>query len=493
MHKTGMAVRGLIVAATVLLFMHLLSRDYFVESLQLREQQVLARSSAESFLGVYFQKERIGFVRNYFSVLDDDTVSLEQEAFLQLNILGETHPVQMNGTAILSQNYLLRSFTFQIKAPFYTSNIKGKVAGTDISLTIFTGKDEIHNVIHLKDPPFFSTNRRAYLLRENMQPGQKVKVPYFDPISLSAQDTVVKYKGRQKTLINKRVYNLHRFEEVFSGVVVNSWLNDEGEVIKEESPAGFVFLAEPEFKAKNLEKPVREILSAVSVQVEGQISSLDDLNNLRLRIDLPDPELFELGLDRQSRDGNIVTITKERIDSAAELCADEAQYLSPTPYVQSQHAKIKAVIDNLSLEGLTGIAKVRAIARWVFENIEKRPVLGVPDAVSVLASRRGDCNEHAALFAALARNAGIPTRLVAGVTYHEGAFYYHAWNEICAGGRWISLDTTKNQLPADVSHVKFIEGEIAEQVKIGALLGHLKINLIDQPPTAGAEAESEQQ
>jgi len=480
MRKTGIAVRVLIIAATVLLFMHLLSRDYFVKTLQLHEQEVLARSSAESFLGVYFRKEHIGFVRNYFSVLDNKAVSLEQEASLQLNILGETHPVRMNGTAILSRNYLLQSFTFQIKAPFYMSNIEGRVEGTDIQLSISTGKETIHDVIHLKSPPFFSTNRRPYLLRENLQPGDKVKVPYFDPISLAGQDTVVTYRGRQKTLINGRVYNLHKFEELFSGVVVDTWLNDGGEVVKEESPAGFVFLAEPEFKARNIEKPVHEILSAVSVPIKGRIKNIDNLEKLRLRIDLPDPELFDLNGERQVWDGSVVTITRERIDSDAELCSGEEQHLSPTSYIQAQHAKIRAVVEQLGLEGLTGIAKVRKIARWVFDNIEKRPVLGVPDALSVLASKTGDCNEHAALFAALARNAGIPTKVAAGVIYHQGAFYYHAWNEICAGGRWITVDTTKNQFPADVSHVKFIEGEIAEQIKIGALLGQLKISLIDQ-------------
>jgi len=92
----------------------------------------------------------------------------------------------------------------------------------------------------------------------------------------------------------------------------------------------------------------------------------------------------------------------------------------------------------------------------------------------------GDCNEHAALFAALARNATIPTRIVAGVTFHEGAFYYHAWNEVCLDDQWYSLDTTKDQFPADLSHIKFVEGETSEQIKIGALLGKLKIELIDE-------------
>jgi transglutaminase-like putative cysteine protease len=123
--------------------------------------------------------------------------------------------------------------------------------------------------------------------------------------------------------------------------------------------------------------------------------------------------------------------------------------------------------------------KVKVLASWVYENLEKKPVLGLPDAVSTLENLRGDCNEHSALFAALARNAQIPTRIAAGVTLHQGAFYYHAWNEVCIGGSWISLDTTLNQLPADLGHLKFVEGETKEQVRIGALLGKLKIEVLE--------------
>ena len=104
--------------------------------------------------------------------------------------------------------------------------------------------------------------------------------------------------------------------------------------------------------------------------------------------------------------------------------------------------------------------------------------MSIPDAVTTLHTRVGDCNEHAALFAALSRSVSIPARIAAGVTYHDGKFYYHAWNEICIDGKWISLDTTSNQFPADLTHIKFVEGETIEQVKIGALLGTLTIEIL---------------
>ena len=36
------------------------------------------------------------------------------------------------------------------------------------------------------------------------------------------------------------------------------------------------------------------------------------------------------------------------------------------------------------------------------------------------------------------------------------------------------------QLPADLSHIKFIEGELQEQIKIGALINNLQIEPLHQ-------------
>ena len=121
----------------------------------------------------------------------------------------------------------------------------------------------------------------------------------------------------------------------------------------------------------------------------------------------------------------------------------------------------------------------------MYNELEKRPVIGIPDALTTLKSRIGDCNEHASLYAALSRAAGIPTKIVAGVVFHKDAFYYHAWNEVCLSGQWISLDTTTGQLPADLSHIKFVEGELREQIQIGSLLGTLEI----EPLSSSNEGE----
>lgn len=464
----------------VILFGALLKRDYFIKTIDVREDQVIKRGREESFAGIYFQKERIGFVRNRLTESGSDEYVLYQDAFMYLNILNESYPVDMRVKATLTRGMLLKDFVFHFTSPFYKMDAEGKVEGRVVNFSLTTGKETISDTIRLEKQPFLSTNRRSYLLKQGLQPGDKLKIPYFDPFSLSGKDTVMEYKGQEKILINKRVYNLHHFVETFSGIRINSWLDDEGKVIKEESPAGFVFIAEPEFKAKDIKVKGKEILSSVSVPIIGGSLDLTGRTSIRYKLTLPESTDFDLDKDRQSFEGDILTIQQKALPGPnAAACTGFPEELASTPYIQTKNKRITDLTQAEAGEETNDLSRVKVLAEWVFENLEKRPVLGIPDALSTLSTRMGDCNEHAALFAALARNVGIPTRIASGVTFFEGAFYYHAWNEVCLDDNWYSIDTTKNQFPADLSHIKFVDGETDKQVKIAALLGKLKIEIVD--------------
>ncbi|MFO7761203.1 MAG: transglutaminase domain-containing protein [Thermodesulfobacteriota bacterium] len=468
-------------------------------SLQVEEAKVLARAKEESFLGVYFQDERIGFVRNRFTDTEKGDIHLRQEAYFVLNILDRKHPVKLEGEALLTSGYLLKGFSFRLDSIFYRTTIEGEVDGKNLHLEINTGKDTISRSLQMNSPPFISTNRRAYLLAESLEQGDKIRIPYFDPFTLSLQNTTVTYQGREKVVVNGRVRNLHRFRESFAGIRVNSWLDDKGDVVKEESSAGFTFIAEPEFQAKDIKKADTELLSSVSAPLIGKMPDLEDSTLIRYRLHLPEEVGFNLQGGRQfftvpsagygkaddessiQPDTVVLTIKKESIPGKdASACKDKKKYLQATPYIQSDHSKIREqAVKIISAEQQAPVDQVKTLTGWVYHYLDKKPVIGIPDAVTTLAAGKGDCNEHAVLFAALARSMGIPARIASGVTFQNGAFYYHAWNEVCLDQRWLSLDSTKNQVPADLSHIKFIQGGLEEQVKIGSLLGRLKIEVLD--------------
>jgi transglutaminase-like putative cysteine protease len=95
-------------------------------------------------------------------------------------------------------------------------------------------------------------------------------------------------------------------------------------------------------------------------------------------------------------------------------------------------------------------------------------------ATDVLQTKRGDCNEHTTLYTALSRAAGIPTRISVGLVYEKGFFYYHAWPEIFSG-RWIAIDPTLGQFPADASHIRLLTGGIDKQSRILSVVGKIKV------------------
>lgn len=88
------------------------------------------------------------------------------------------------------------------------------------------------------------------------------------------------------------------------------------------------------------------------------------------------------------------------------------------------------------------------IARGVSLRIrDKRPGTDEVDPTAILASGRGSCRAHAALFAAIAAAAGIDARTVIGLVVAEGRLYPHAWVEVRVGSAWFAADPTEGAAP----------------------------------------------
>jgi hypothetical protein len=142
--------------------------------------------------------------------------------------------------------------------------------------------------------------------------------------------------------------------------------------------------------------------------------------------------------------------------------------------------------------------RAEALTRYVNALLEKKPTISLPSAREVLRTKVGDCNEHTALYVAMARALGIPARIAVGLVFvrgAQGAFYYHAWPEVYidAGrgrGYWLPVDPTFNQFPADTTHLRLARGGLDKQAAILPLIGRLRMTVLemDIDPASGAVA-----
>ncbi len=473
--------RLIITAIWVLLLGFLFTRDLFIPDINNREITLLQKAKQERFYGIWFEHKRIGYVAEVLQP-NDQGFTLNQEARLLLNVLETTQPIDMNVRASLSDSLLLRNFDFKFKSPFYTMSAEGYVEGNNVHFKLDTGQSTINDTVTLSGPPLLSVNDRSYLLRELKKEGQKIKIPSFDPISLSGRESIVTYHGEEKLLVRRRMKLLHHFSEITGGIRINFWLDNKGRIVKEESPAGFKFIAEPEFRAKDIVESGNELLSAVSIPVTGTLPHAD-ATSASYRISYPPDLNLDIQGGRQTIDDDTLTISMKDLPAATSSTNNECSgrvFNQPSRYVQSNSDEIIKIAKSIIGDETDPAFQVRLLASWVYQNIEKRPVLGLPDALTTLNNKKGDCNEHASLFAALARSLKINTAIATGVTLQNESFYYHAWNEVCLDGQWYSLDTTTNQLPADLFHIRFGKGDMDEQLKIGGLLGKLKIEILPQ-------------
>jgi len=337
----GKFIRVMILATWAILFGQLLNRDYFVKTLDIRETQAIQRGREESFLGIYFKQERIGYVKNRMVGKDDGGAVLYQDAVLHLNILETTYPVSMHLQA---------------------------VHDNEVHFTMNTGKDEVSDMIQLNEPPFISTNMRSYLLQNDLKEGEKFKIPYFDPVTMSGKESIIEYKGFKKELIYEqgRIYKLHHFVEIISGIRINFYLDEKGKVIKETSPAGFVFISEPEFRATDIVYKGTEVLSSVSIPAIGRLPDISELSSIRYRLKIPEDTTFDLDQDRQTYQDNILVINKENVPSASlAACPGNDNELRSTTYIQSDSPFIMKQAESIVKSVTNDLEKVMALAKWV--------------------------------------------------------------------------------------------------------------------------------
>lgn len=167
--------------------------------------------------------------------------------------------------------------------------------------------------------------------------------------------------------------------------------------------------------------------------------------------------------------------------AAPATAAEIEEALKGTTEFPAGDERIVALAAEAVGDAATPAEKVKRLVRFVSDYVED--VLSPAEAfnaIDVVTSRRGDCTEHAILFTALARAAGIPSRRVSGLMYmgdDTQAFGGHAWNEVVLDGNWVAVDPAWNQVEVDATHITIGHGEKGETAHVW-VLGRLQFRLV---------------
>ena len=307
-----------------------------------------------------------------------------------------------------------------------------------------------------------------YTQKKGYEPGTQYTVKFFEPSFADAEQEpriTVKVGPEEAKEVFEVTKWLHRIEmdtNILPGMKTTHWVDNEGNVWAGRVPlAGAMVIKMRRVTREVALQPADapELMLSVAAEPDKPIPDAYQLDRLVLLVKLrqedgPSPEFAEGAWQsvEKTDGGTRVTITKADIppDMSYQLPyegEEHSELLEPTPWLEVDHPDIKKMAKKAVGAEKDALRAARRIEDYVSTEIaEKTLSMGFATALETARQKAGDCTEHAVLAAALARAAGIPSRVVTGMAYSQhtgnyqnGAFFYHMWTEVFVG-EWLPID-----------------------------------------------------
>ncbi|MFI5322499.1 MAG: transglutaminase-like domain-containing protein [Thermodesulfobacteriota bacterium] len=453
-----------------------------------------SRSNADSFdenlFSIYSQGRKIGYTYDSEKYSGEITEVTEKTG-LKVKLLDNVEDLATEAHYRL-RGYNLLSFDFKYISPSGNVTATGVREGKSLKIKINSISGQSEMVIPAGKNLIPDSLLPGWLSSKSPEPGKEYNVPVLDPISVIAGSGGAVPYSENRIAARERVdlpylgsFDAWRVESEITGVRITSWITDDGKLIKQTTPPGMTALLEK--NGSDPDKGITEfdITESTSIHTDKELKDAREIKHMKVEIEgLDSDDGFELSDGyRQSSQGNIVEINAgdiTRVKSYKIPNRDPllAPYLKPYNSIQSDDKEIISKSREILAGENDSIKAAEKLNKWVYTNLKKTGTASIPNARDVLKTRSGDCNEHSALFAALARAAGIPTKIVSGTIYLDGRFYYHAWNEVYVG-EWIAVDPTFGQVPADATHIKLVSGDLTKSSVIINAAGKINLKILE--------------
>lgn len=415
---------------------------------------------------------------------EGERLKFSELSVMRLTLFQKPQEISTSLLVTTNQKLEIQRFDFLMKSNEAVIDVKGDRVGGAMRLRVSQSKSVQNKEIQLQEPTLVSPLIRPYLLMKGLtSKPMEHTAALLEPSAMTTIPLSLKVRAEGGDVWAVDVSYLSQ--------TLKSKMAKNGSLISEVSDlAGMPIVAHPvsadEFSKLALQGTKTDLVEIAKVPFED-IPDPRNLKTFSVKISGVDLSSFMLERHRQKLNGNVLTIQVENLPSEGRpvqglvLQKEFERYLQGDATIPVHDARIQKKAREIVGAESDLWKRAQLIHAYVYREVKKEPTVSVPNALEVLQTMKGDCNEHSALYTALARAAGIPTRTVVGLVYGErpqggSGFYYHAWVEVFTGKVWIAIDPTWNQLPADATHLAFVEGGLDQQVQVTSLMGRIKFS-----------------
>ena len=442
-----------------------------------------------SWMGIYLGDSgssgtRIGFVNSSSTPDSRDGhvgVAFSVTARLQLMLLMTPTDVFVAGSAWMPEDGSRAEFDFKLRSSEHTMRIAANVENGQLVGTVYTAGEAIPFQFPVGKELLLSGAMGTTTLNlPSLKAGQEVVMDAFDPMTFSVGKARIQCVGNETIEVAGERVECKVLTTTLNGLTTKAWLAEDEEIIRAETPFGFSLrkITPEEALAPADSGENTNLLRSMAIVPKGRMP-MRGAKRMTVRFSGISPDRYPPADETQTAAGDTYTITTSSGPVASDPnAALSEEYLKSDAFVQADRPKIKDLSAQIVANEKDSWQKAVRIYQWVHDNVKKVAVFSIPSALEVLESLAGDCNEHTVLYAALARAAGVPTRIAIGLVWSDTlkGFYYHAWPEVFAG-RWIWMDPTLGQPIADATHIKLLNGNIEKWTQLLPYLGQLEIEV----------------
>lgn len=384
---------------------------------------------------------------------------------IRVNMLGAPKEMRTVLTAYTDERFRLEGFSFFMETTDQKVEMEGRVSGDTLRVNLKT--------------PSGNTLPRALILQGKsvvlpallvpmIETGQVAQesVGVFDPSVLNLTFGVIRKAPGRVELVHTGGRTQYEVKE--------------GKVVAFTGDLDLRAIRKPREKVGLPEKLVN-LLERYSIRPRGSVFKIGRSRRLVAKLfPVTDDVVLDFGPQRLLRRRGDTAWVEIRFRDPwrpedRDTVKDLTPYLSDDPYLQPSDPVLQDLAREITAGISDTVAMAEALLRWVFDRLAKVPSVTIPTATEVLETMQGDCNEHATLFGGLARAAGIPTEVIVGLVYQNGAYYYHAWNALYLNGQWVWVDPVMGEFPARTNHLMLQRGSLEKQSLIMPLVGKLQI------------------
>ena len=453
----------------------------------------------EYWTGIVFNGDRIGFTHFKITPSSDNRNRFDilSEAYFNIRFLMFDKRINLVGYDTVAEDLTLQQFQYFFELDGNHMTVHGHRTEDSLKITTMSKGQTLSESIPFESPLFPTSVINLYPLVKGLEIGRHFTYWVFDgqTRTISRVDqTILAYE--ESDLFRGPAYKI---KTSLHGHEATTWMDQTGKPQIEMSLGGVIISA-----LENKNRAERYLTHAAINKHEPFLDySLIKTSTvlphprwtqaLTLVISGVSPEFMPPSDERQQcfRTGDKINCSisthtdKSLKPPPKDGAADVARFLKPSYAIPSINPTIRQVARTITSQAEPRPLKIQKIMEWMDKHIAKKPV-DVFTALDVLETRQAECQGHAYLFAAFCRAEGIPTRIANGIVYskrHQG-FLYHTWAECYIEDAWMAVDPIFMQIPADATHIKFVEGEsISNLLPLVGVIGKIKVRIIQYTAT----------